>query len=109
MKLIIAIVQDKDSQRLLKELIKENIRVTKLATSGGFLREGNTTFMIGIEEEKVGSVLALIEKNCQARQQMMSPVSPFSTNAEGYVPFPVEVEVGGATVFVLPIEQFKQF
>ena len=108
MKLVIAIVQDKDSHRLSNALVKSNYRATKLASTGGFLKAGNTTFFIGVDDEKVEDVLRLIKDNCKAREQLVSPVSPMGGNADSYVPYPVEVQVGGATVFVLPIEQFLQ-
>ena len=50
MKMIIAIVQSKDSNRLRKAFAKNHIQMTQLSTTGGFLREGNATFLIGIEE-----------------------------------------------------------
>jgi uncharacterized protein YaaQ len=109
MKLVIAVVQDQDSNRLSSALTKNNFRATKLATTGGFLRSGNTTFIVGTEETKVQKLLEVIRENCRAREQMVSPVSPMGGNADSYIPYPVEVEVGGATVFVLPIEQFHQF
>ncbi|GBF11424.1 cyclic-di-AMP receptor [Tepidibacillus infernus] len=109
MKLVIAIVQDKDSHRLSNALVKENFRATKLASTGGFLKAGNTTFFIGVENEKVDHVLKIIKENCKSREQLVSPVSPLGGNADSYVPYPVEVQVGGATVFVLPIETFHQF
>jgi uncharacterized protein YaaQ len=109
MKLIIAVVQDQDSNRLSKALVENNFRATKLASTGGFLRSGNTTFMIGTEDIRVERALQIIKDNCRSREQLVSPVSPMGGNADSYVPYPVEVEVGGATVFVLPIEQFLQF
>ncbi|MBA9029207.1 MULTISPECIES: cyclic-di-AMP receptor [Bacillaceae] len=109
MKMIIAIVQDKDSQRLLTELVDHNFRATKLASTGGFLKSGNTTFMIGTDDYRVDKALEVIKKNCQSREQLVAPVSPMGGNADSYVPYPVEIQVGGATVFVLPIEQFLQF
>ncbi len=109
MKLVIAIVQDKDSHRLSSELVKQNVRATKLASTGGFLKAGNTTFFIGVEDERVDELLEIIQKNCKSREQLVSPVSSLGGNADSYIPYPVEVQVGGATVFVLPIEQFHQF
>lgn len=109
MKMIIAIVQDQDANRLSQTLVKNKIQATKLSTTGGFLRSGNTTFMIGTEDEKVNSVLEIVKNSCKSRQQLVAPVSPMGGNADSYVPYPVEVEVGGATVFVLPIEQFHHF
>lgn len=109
MKLIIAVVQDQDSHHLLSSLTEHNFRVTKLATTGGFLRSGNTTFMIGTEDVRVDKALELIKENCESREQMVAPVSPMGGNADSYVPYPIEVEVGGATVFVVPVEHFHQF
>lgn len=109
MKLIIAVVQDKDSQRLSQALVKANIQATKLATTGGFLKSGNTTFLIGVEDDRVDDVLEIIKENCQAREQLVSPISSIGGNADAYSPYPIEVEVGGATVFVMPIESFHHF
>ncbi|MBM7580627.1 cyclic-di-AMP receptor [Jeotgalibacillus terrae] len=109
MKLVVAIVQDQDSSRLSTALMKNNFRATKLASTGGFLKSGNTTFMIGTEDARVDKVLEVINDSCRSREQMVAPVSPMGGNADSYIPYPVEVEVGGATVFVLPIEQFHQF
>ncbi|MCH1626959.1 cyclic-di-AMP receptor [Fredinandcohnia quinoae] len=109
MKLVVAVVQDKDSNRLSQALVEHNFRATKLATTGGFLKSGNTTFLIGVEDIRVDKALQIIKKNCEHRDQLIAPVSPMGGNADSFVPFPVKVEVGGATVFVLPIEQFHQF
>lgn len=109
MKLILAVVQDQDSNRLSKALIDYNFRATKLASTGGFLKSGNTTFMIGTEDIRVEKALQIIKDNCQSRDQLVAPVSPMGGNADSYVPYPVEVEVGGATVFVLPVEQFHHY
>ena len=109
MKLVIAVVQDKDSNRLSNALIQSGFRSTKLASTGGFLKAGNTTFMIGIEEERVPEVLSVIRSNCKVRDQLVTPVSPMGGTTESYIPFPVEVQVGGATVFVLPVDQFEHF
>ena len=109
MKLILAVVQDQDSNKLMNALVDNNFRATKLASTGGFLKSGNTTFMIGTEDIRVDRALQIIKKNCQSRDQLVAPISPMGGNADSYVPYPVEVEVGGATVFVLPIENFLQF
>ncbi|WP_047980697.1 cyclic-di-AMP receptor [Ornithinibacillus contaminans] len=109
MKLVMAVIQDKDSNRLTNALGKNNYQSTKLATTGGFLKEGNTTLIIGCEDEYVDDVLGIIKDNCSQREQMVAPISPMGGNADSYIPRPVKVEVGGATVFVLPIESFFQF
>ncbi|MGV2929387.1 cyclic-di-AMP receptor [Macrococcus capreoli] len=109
MKMVIAIVQDQDSQSLSDVLTKNDFRTTKLVSTGGFLRAGNTTFLCGVEDERVNELLNLINKTCGNREQIVTPVTPMGGNADAYIPYPVEVEVGGATVFVMPIEQFHQF
>ncbi|MFC3750600.1 MULTISPECIES: cyclic-di-AMP receptor [Bacillales] len=109
MKLIVAIIQDKDSNRLSSELVKANFRATKLASTGGFLRAGNTTFMIGVEDVQVESVLSVIRNSCKVREQLVTPVTPMSGTTDSYLPLPVEVQVGGATVFVLPVDRFEHY
>jgi uncharacterized protein YaaQ len=106
MKLIIAVIQSQDSNRLLHALIE--FRVTKLSSTGGFLKTGNTTYMIGIEDVKVNKVLEIIKENCKSRNQLVAPISPMGGNADSFITYPVEVKIGGAAVFVLPIDQFNQ-
>ena len=108
MKLIIAIVQDEDSSRLISSLMTEGYRVTKLATTGGFLRSGNTTLLVGVEDEKLNDAMGIIEKVCKSRKQIATAPSPISGTTGVYVPYPIEVMVGGATIFVMDVEQFKK-
>lgn len=108
MKLIIAIVQDEDASRLISSLMTEGYRVTKLATTGGFLRSGNTTLLVGVEDEMLDSAMGIIEKVCKSRKQIASAPSPISGTTGVYVPYPIEVMVGGATIFVMDVEQFKK-
>ena len=106
MKLIIAIVQDEDASRLVSSLMGEGYSVTKLATTGGFLRAGNTTLLMGVDEERFQGAMDIIEKVCKSRKQIATAPSPMAGTASVYVPYPIEVMVGGATVFVLEVEQF---
>jgi uncharacterized protein YaaQ len=109
LKLVIAVVQDKDSNRLSDKLVKRGFRATKLASTGGFLKAGNTTFLIGVEEDKVEQIMQIIRDTCRAREQSINPMSPMGNNVEAYVPYPVTVQVGGATVFVIDVEQYAHF
>ena len=106
MKLIIAIVQDEDASRLVSNLMNEGYGVTKLATTGGFLRAGNTTLLVGVDDDKFDGAMAVIEKVCKSRKQMATSPSPVAGTTGVYVPYPIEVMVGGATIFVLNVEQF---
>ena len=106
MKLIIAIVQDEDASRLVSKLMNEGYGVTKLATTGGFLRAGNTTLLLGVDDEKFDGAMAVIEKVCKSRKQIATaPTSMTGVNGV-YSPYPSEGMVGGATVFVLTVDQF---
>ncbi|WP_022792888.1 cyclic-di-AMP receptor [Marinococcus halotolerans] len=109
MKLLVAVVQDKDSNRLSNALVEENFQATRLASTGGFLKAGSTTFLIGVEDEQVDEVKKVIQENCKTREQLVAPVSPMGGNADSYVPYPVEVQVGGATVFQLNVEEFEKY
>ncbi|HZJ85760.1 MAG TPA: cyclic-di-AMP receptor [Erysipelotrichaceae bacterium] len=104
MKLILAIVSNDDSQNVTTLLTKENYSVTRLATTGGFLKAGNTTIIVGTEDDKVEHVISLIGEESQKRTEIVP--SSASYDLGRFASFPVEVEVGGATIFVLDIEQF---
>ena len=106
MKLIIAIVQDEAASRLVSNLMNEGYGVTKLATTGGFLRAGNTTLLVGVDDDKFDGAMSVIEKVCKSRKQMATSPSPVAGTTGVYVPYPIEVMVGGATIFVLNVEQF---
>ncbi|MDR1263854.1 MAG: cyclic-di-AMP receptor [Oscillospiraceae bacterium] len=106
MKLIVAIVQDEDSSRLVSSLMNEGYGVTKLATTGGFLRAGNTTLLVGVEDDRFDGAMAVIEKVCKSRKQIATSPSPVAGASGVYVPYPIEVMVGGATIFVVPVEKF---
>jgi len=108
MKLVIAIVHDDDAGELVKNLTKSGHGVTKLATTGGFLKAGNTTLLIGAEDEKVQDVMDIIKDICKTRKGVISPPSPVLGAAGVYVPAPMEITIGGATVFVLNVEQFEK-
>lgn len=107
MKLVIAIVQDEDVHMLMDDLMEKKYRVTKLASTGGFLRAGNTTLLIGIEDKKVDEVMKIIENNCKARTTTTTLLN-VSMPGDAYVPLPMEVQIGGATVFVLDIDRFER-
>lgn len=109
MKLVVAVIQDKDSHRLLGALTQASFRATKLASTGGFLREGNTTLLVGVEDEQVERVVTIIKNTCRAREQLVTPLSPMGGPADSYIPYPVEIMVGGATVFVLNVTRFAKF
>ncbi len=108
MKLIVTIVQDADAGKLQNALSERGFRSTKLASSGGFLREGNTTFIVGVEDHEVDRVKSVIHDVCRERNKMLRPLPHMSEMGPVMPNEPIEVIVGGATVFVLNVDEFAK-
>ena len=109
LKLAVCIVHNRDRGRITNELVKAGFKFTVIGSTGGFLREGNTTVLIGAEEAEIATLKALIDQNCQSREQLVN-VMPFEAAPPGaFIPSPVKVPVGGAVMFVLDVEQFHRF
>ncbi len=108
MKLIMSIVNGDDAHELTEALKESGFQSTTISTTGGFLREGNATILIGVAEDKLGTVLNIIRDNCHRRTQYVNPLPPVMEPGELYMPNPVEVEVGGATIFVLNVERVER-
>lgn len=107
MKMVMCVVDDIDAYSLLDALSDGGFMATKLASSGGFLRRGNTTLLIGVDDDKKEDLLELVRKICKPRKQMV-PVSPVFAMEESVIPTDVVVKMGGAVVFVLDVvEHFK--
>ena len=104
MKLILAIVSNDDSSSVSSALTKENFQVTRLATTGGFLRAGNTTLIVGTQDDKVEKCIEVIGSESKQRTEIVPSTASYDIGR--YASFPVEVQVGGATIFVLDVEQF---
>lgn len=109
MKLIISIVNRDDSNVLVDSLMQHGYRATVISTTGGFLREGNATIMVGAEDEKVQEVLQVIKDGCHTRTQHADPLSPEMRAGELHIPTSIEVQVGGAAVFVMNVDSFHRF
>lgn len=108
MRMVIAMVQDQDVNRLLGVLTEHGYSATKLASTGGFLRQGNTTLLIGVTVDKVPEVMDIIKETCHSRKQLVPPLIAASRPMNNYMPNPVEVAVGGATVFVVEVVDFAK-
>ncbi len=91
MKLIIAIVNDEFSTKVIRGLMKNKIRTTKLSSTGGFLKAGNTTLLIGAEDEDIDSVVEMIKRECKSTKVKDGDL---------------EVTVSGANLFIMPIDQY---
>jgi uncharacterized protein YaaQ len=108
MKLIIAIVQDEDTPALTDALVAAGHRFTRVSTTGSFLRTGNTSLLIGVEDPDVPAVMSLLRRTCRRRTQVAVPYSPALEPGLLYMPENFEVEVGGAIVFVIDVARFER-
>ena len=106
MKMIIAILNADDASTVVQNLMKNGFSVTKLSTTGGFLRAGNVTVLIGVDNSKVQDVIDIISTYSKSRKQLIPTTSEAGINF--YPSMPVEVTVGGATIFVLDLERFEK-
>lgn len=109
MKLIIAVVQDADCASVLEGLTSRGYRATKLASTGGFLREGNATLLVGVDDDQAEDAIGVIGRLARSRERIVTPLATAAAPMEAYAPYPVEVVVGGATVFVVDVERFERF
>ncbi len=104
--MILAVVQSIDADSAMTALVRAGYHVTRMASTGGFFRQGNTTLLIGVEDDQVDPVIEVLKGVCHQRTRLlpvsMDPVEPMSAIG-GYV----EVPVGGATIFVFPVERFE--
>ncbi len=108
MRLVIAVVQDQDAPQLMDTLVDKGFRATKLATTGGFLRQGNTTLLMGVEDDEVDDVVEVVRSVCRSRTQLIPSIPVVGRSVESYVGQPIEVPVGGATIFVLDVSRFEK-
>jgi uncharacterized protein YaaQ len=107
MELMTVIVQRDDERGLADALRTAGHPFTIIGTTGGFLRQGNATFLIGSEPDQIEPILGVIKENCRARKRMVN-ASPSMPGESQYI-FPLEVEVGGAVVFIQNVERFEKF
>lgn len=108
MKLIIAVVQGEDAQKTVIALTDKGISSTRISSTGGFLQQGNVTLLIGVDDAQVQEALQIIRENCQERSRYLTPVPPLAEPGEFFMAYPVEVQVGGATVWVVPVDSFEK-
>lgn len=107
-KLVIAIVQDEDSENLIKTLNKNNFKVTKVSSTGGFLKSGNVTIISGIDDEDKDKFMKILEENSKTRE-VKRTIQPINIPGQAMIPVPISVKVGGATIFVVDVFDFKKF
>ena len=107
MQVMLAIVQTEDADTALDQLRTLGLpSVSRVATSGGFLRQGNTTIWIAALPDRAAAVLDVLRATCQRRTTYVPAQLEVAQLASA---FPVEVEVGGATVFICDVERYEEF
>lgn len=106
MKMLIAILNADDAPVVIQNLMREGYSVTKLSTTGGFLRAGNVTVLVGVDDDRAQTVIDIIARYSRSRKQVIPTTSEAGINF--YPAMPVEVVVGGATIFVLNVERFEK-
>lgn len=106
MKLITAIVNKEDSKHVNNELIKAGFAVTRLSTTGGFLLSNNITMLIGTDDDKVDQCIQIISEFSRQRTEMVPSTTSYGGGVTTSVP--LEVTVGGATIFVTNVERFEK-
>jgi len=108
MKMVIAVVHADDAGGLTKALSQAGFGVTQTKSAGGFLRRQNAVVFSGVNDRDVDRVIEIIRDRCQSRTEQVSPLPPVVEPGEVYMPYPMEVEVGGATIFVLDVARFEK-
>lgn len=108
MKLVVAIVHNCDRNAVTEQLVNAGFKFTIIGSTGGFLREGNTTFLCGVEPHEIEVIMSVFRDNCSSREQIVT-VSPMDGAGGAFLGAPIKVPVGGAVVFVLPVEGFERF
>ncbi len=105
MKLLIVVVNPRDARRLREALVASDFRFTEISSTGGFLREGNVTLLVGVEAGQVEAVLGLIRDHCHAREEVINVAPPDTRLYPDPRGEPRTVLVGGAQVFILNVER----
>lgn len=108
MKLVVAIVSKEDAEKSVSALTKAEFRATRIDSVGGFLKEKNSTILIGVEVKKVKEVIDILGKAAKSHKETLAPTPTMSGAGEFVMADPVDVSVGGVTVFVVDVDQFKQ-
>ena len=110
MKLVYAIIRNENEDDVTAALMQDRFVVTRLSTTGGFLRKGNTTLMIALEDSDVERCIELIKEQCGRRQQITVNMPYLSgSSLMNYSSMPTNVEIGGATIMIVPLERFEKY
>ena len=107
MKLVVVVINDKDIRETSEALVRAGHKFTRMASTGGFLRDGNVTVLIGCQKDELAGVLDIIRSKCRTREQYVNVLPPDAATG-GFIGAPVKVQVGGAVVFTIDVESFER-
>ncbi|MDK2896979.1 MAG: hypothetical protein PWP04_1099 [Candidatus Atribacteria bacterium] len=107
--LLICVVRDQDALQLVDVLKEKEIPFTKLASTGGFWREGNTTFLIGVDDPKKEEAITLIREICKRREEVVESSLPVNEPIGPYIPQKIKIAKGGGVLFDIPIQGYERF
>ena len=108
MKLVVAIISKGDAEKTVNALTKAEFRATRIDSVGGFLQEKNSTLLVGVEATKVDAVLKVIGQSAKSHTEELTPTPTMGGPGDFFIADPVEVTVGGATVFVVDVDRFEK-
>ena len=105
--LMFAIIQSQDAESAIRALTQAGLRVTRVGSVGGFLRTENATLLVGLKRDEMPRAIQLLTEHCHERATFVNAITEAASWHAGYLA-PIEVTVGGATVFTLPVERFAR-
>jgi uncharacterized protein YaaQ len=106
--MVVAVMHADDASDCIEALSDKGVPTTRLDSRGGFLQRGNATVLCGVADEQVDTVMEVLRTKSKTRTEYLNPMPPLVEPGDFFVPYPVEVEVGGAIVFVLDVERFEK-
>ena len=108
MRLVLAILQTPDLGPLLRDLAEHGFAATQIEGDSAGGRSVLAGLIVGVDDDQVADVLALVRANARGRMRRADPMRPIAERAESWIPTPIEHAVGGASVFVLPVRRFER-
>ena len=106
--LMLAIIQSQDAEPATRALTQAGLRVTRVGSVGGFLRTENATLLLGLKRDEMPRAIQQLAEHCHERTTFVNAIAEAASWHAGYIA-PIEITVGGATVFTLPVEHFARF
>lgn len=108
MRLVLAVVQIRDVEPLLELLTDQGFSATKIQGDAAVGEHGLAAVVVGVDDDEVDAVIAAVHEKARGRNRRIDPLWPLAERAEFWIPAPIEVGAGGATVYVLPVRRFER-